>query len=284
MYNLRYHIASLVSVFLALAVGLVLGTIVVERGMLDSQKTTLVKSLTEDFQSISGENKTLRTEVDASRGFEEAAVTYMVAGTLEGTTVVLLNTADRSDALAAAQSAVKAAGGTSAVVTLRKPHAGLEDTATAERARSITRSRDVTSVAQLERAVAAVLASEWTGGGNRPLTDMLRSVGVLSIEGLPDGVGARGVVLLASSETTAEPVALAVAEDVALLGVPAVGAEVTEYETKAADAAAEAGLPAVDHLDLPDGVLSLVWTLARGAKGHYGVDAGAVARFPELGR
>ncbi|TLM73164.1 MAG: hypothetical protein FDZ70_07925, partial [Actinobacteria bacterium] len=30
VYNLRYHIASLVSVFLALAVGLVLGTVVVE--------------------------------------------------------------------------------------------------------------------------------------------------------------------------------------------------------------------------------------------------------------
>ena len=35
MYNLRYHIASLVAVFLALAVGLLLGTVVVERGELD---------------------------------------------------------------------------------------------------------------------------------------------------------------------------------------------------------------------------------------------------------
>ncbi|TLM73687.1 MAG: hypothetical protein FDZ70_07520, partial [Actinobacteria bacterium] len=284
VYNLRYHIASLVSVFLALAVGLVLGTVVVERCMLDAQKTTLVGSLTKDFQSISAENKTMRTEVEAVRGFSDATVAYMVDGKLRGRTVVLLTTPARSDALAAAQGAVKAAGGVAAVVTLREEHAGLEDAATAERARSLTRSRDVTDTGELESRIASALAAEWTGEGDRPATEMLKSVGAMSVEGLPAGVAVAGVVLVASSEATVEPVALEIAIAAAARGVPAVGVEVTGQETRAADAASEAGLAAVDHADLPDGLLSLVWTLAEGAKGHYGLDKGATARFPELRR
>ena len=38
MYNIRYHIASLVAVFLALALGLVLGGLVVRQGGFDKQQ------------------------------------------------------------------------------------------------------------------------------------------------------------------------------------------------------------------------------------------------------
>jgi hypothetical protein len=49
MYNLRYHIVSLVAVFLALTVGLVLGTVVVERGVLTKQRAALVGDLTKQY-------------------------------------------------------------------------------------------------------------------------------------------------------------------------------------------------------------------------------------------
>ena len=52
MYNLRYHIASLVAVFLALSVGLLLGTVVAERGMITDQTGALVADLQARFDEI----------------------------------------------------------------------------------------------------------------------------------------------------------------------------------------------------------------------------------------
>ena len=43
MYNIRYHIASLVAVFLALALGLVLGGLVVQQGTFSKQQKALVE-------------------------------------------------------------------------------------------------------------------------------------------------------------------------------------------------------------------------------------------------
>ena len=69
MYNLRYHIASLVAVFLALAIGLILGTVVGERGTLDKQQTTLVTSLQKDFTLLRTENADLKRERDRDHAF-----------------------------------------------------------------------------------------------------------------------------------------------------------------------------------------------------------------------
>ena len=48
MYNVRYHIASLVSVFLALALGLVLGGLIVDKTPATSQ-SSLVTGLKQEF-------------------------------------------------------------------------------------------------------------------------------------------------------------------------------------------------------------------------------------------
>lgn len=285
MYNLRYHIASLVSVFLALAVGLVLGTIVVERGVLDAQKKTIVQSLQVDFQRITDENQAMRADSEAARALAKLTVDYAVAGELEGRTVAVIGTTGRSDAAAGVQAAIQAAGGTAVVVTMREPSAGLGQDAADEAALAVLEriedSQPVTASVEATR-IAEVLAEEWTRTGRRPLTDALQAAGGLGAEALPTRVSIDGLVVVASTEETADPLASALGRAFAALGVPVAGGETTTQETKAVDAAVEAGLPAVDHIDQPDGVLSLVWILARDAKGHFGIDEGAVARFPEI--
>ncbi len=52
MFDMRYHIASLVAVFLALTVGIVLGTAIVNRGVLVRQQNALVGSLRTEFASL----------------------------------------------------------------------------------------------------------------------------------------------------------------------------------------------------------------------------------------
>lgn len=286
MYNLRYHIASLVSVFLALAVGLILGTVVVERGLLDAQKRTLVQSLQDEFRSLSTQNDSLRDDAESMRTLAKQTVDYVVAGEMSGKTVAIVGITGRSDAAAAAQSAVQAAGGTAVIVTVRKPDGGLGEDDVDAAIESVLRGRreGPATVTVDATSVASVLAAEWASGEPRPLTRAIQGAEALGAEGLRDGVAVDALLVVASSEETADPLAVAIASAMAARGLPVAGVEVTTQETKAADAAVDAGLPAVDHADLPDGVVSLVWVLSRGVKGHFGVDEGAVGRFPEIRR
>jgi hypothetical protein len=110
--DFRYHLVSLISVFLALAVGIALGA-----GPL---KETIGDSLTGQVDQLRSERDDLRAELDAagsdlaaSNAFVEAAGTELVAGTLADrrVAVVSLGTVD-GDALAAVESQLTDAGAT----------------------------------------------------------------------------------------------------------------------------------------------------------------------------
>ena len=64
MYNVRYHIASLVSVFLALALGLVLGGLIVDKTPTTSQ-SSLVTGLKQEFETLRADNDNHQTGMDA---------------------------------------------------------------------------------------------------------------------------------------------------------------------------------------------------------------------------
>ena len=77
--RIRSLIASLVAVFLALSVGLVLGSIVVERGTIDRQQEALVKSLQNDFVRINRENKDFSARLAQSDALSGALLTRTAA-------------------------------------------------------------------------------------------------------------------------------------------------------------------------------------------------------------
>jgi hypothetical protein len=119
--DFRYHLVSLISVFLALAVGIALGA-----GPL---KETIGDSLTGQVDQLRSERDDLRAELDAagsdlaaSNAFVEAAGTELVAGTLADrrVAVVSLGTVD-GDALAAVESQLTDAGATVSARTTLNP-------------------------------------------------------------------------------------------------------------------------------------------------------------------
>ncbi|MDY0088446.1 MAG: copper transporter, partial [Coriobacteriia bacterium] len=127
MYNLRYHIASLVAVFLALSVGLVLGTVVVERGIFDRQRESIVQSLQEQFDSLGAENKELTAALAQRDRFVESLVDVAVANTLEGETILVLVSSGRADGFGDVRDAITQAGGAAVTFVLTEPSLGLEN-------------------------------------------------------------------------------------------------------------------------------------------------------------
>lgn len=284
MYNLRYHIASLVAVFLSLAVGLILGSVVVERGALDRQQSTLLAGLNREFSEIKNENDSLHNDL---RGYEEFAVGAMpalVEGRLKGRVVVVLMNTGRSDGLSAVTRAITLAGGTPIVATLTRQGLGLDDPAVS-RGLGANPVTGTPAVEESRRSVAASIAQEWwRPGADRALTKALVGAGLLRFDKALPAAGVDGVVVMASWDGKADPVALALGQRMRDLGVGSVAAESLARPAGVTGPALEAGLSVVDDVDRPQGQVSVVFVLDGSARGHFGVRRGADAGFPMLGK
>ena len=112
MINLRYHIVSLVAVFLALALGMVVGSTVLNEGAAQVQRS-VSEILRRQSQQTQAENDTLRGQVERFQTFGGAALPEMVGGRLQGRSAVLLDT-DRVDdgTRSKVEQALRAAGAT----------------------------------------------------------------------------------------------------------------------------------------------------------------------------
>jgi hypothetical protein len=280
MFNLRYHIASLAAVFLALAVGLVLGSIVVERGTIDRQQTALVKSLQTDFVRMTADNKSLDSQVAADAEFEGALVPYVTQDALVGRTILVIANAGRTDGLSSVVGAIEAAGGRAPVAMFQGKGLLLDQENVLSAISGVVGSS--LEGAALQHSVVATLAEEWSDTGGRPLTDALVSADALRIDGLAAGQTIDGLVTLASWDGEADPLTVELGTAAKQLGVAVVGAQPYNASTGVAAAFAGAGLDAVNDAGGPRGNYSLIMLLAGRASGYYGTGSATDALFPAL--
>ena len=82
MFTPRYHAISLVAVFLALGIGVVLGVAVGEEGIVSSASRDLEKSLRGDLDQARGRASELRRDLAQRRDFERQAYPALVGGLL----------------------------------------------------------------------------------------------------------------------------------------------------------------------------------------------------------
>ncbi len=281
MYNLRYHVASLVAAFLFLSVGLLLGTIVAERGTLDTQRDTLVSSLREQFESLSAENTALSSENEIQSGYMEDTLPLLISGQLEGAYVVVISNAGRADGVSFVTDAITRAGGTPIVVTALKSQMGLTDPVVSDVATGYVDVAPQDEEAFIE-AVAQIIADEWTStGSSRPLTQALMEAEAFTTSiDLPAGESADAIVTMAAWDGVPDAAALAVARAMSLRELPATGFEMSSQHTGVAAAAVAEGLSAVEDAGTPPGDFSLVFVLAGHASGHFGPSEEAQAHFP----
>ncbi len=279
MYNLRYHIASMVAVFLALAVGLLLGTVVVERGMVSRQRAALVEGLQADFTTIRETNDSLEKQNEQMNSFAAEAYDALARDALKGRTVVVLADPSRGDAVAKSVEAVKGAGGSAVVASFAGAELGLTDKGAAK---SVSGLLNAKGSKDLAAGAALALAREWASAdAARPVTKALTESGRLSLEGLRADTAVSGVVVAGTLNGKPDPTLLTLAEAMRASGISAAGVESTKRPTGMARAAAEKGMSAVDDVDLPLGRLSLTWILAKRASGHFGVGEDADYAYPK---
>lgn len=284
MYNLRYHLASLVAVFIALAIGLLLGTVVAERGMLDDQGVALVQGLQTRFDEISAENEELEAGLERDRAFVAEAVGPLIAERLVGQRVMVIGPGGDAGALTAAKETAQAAGAEVLSLTLATPALGM-DTAEPEGLAGFLHGRDVeiaAAGAPLLEQVAELLSTEWRAGGEQPLTEFLVTNGMVALESAQGTGTIDAVVITGGPEGPGDPLALELAKRFITAGGRSVGADLGVVEGGTALMCAAEGVPAIDHLAMPQGRYSLVAVLAGLANGYFGTGDGADAFYAPL--
>jgi hypothetical protein len=111
--DFRYHLVSLIAVFLAIALGLVIGATQLSGPLLDNLQGQ-VTSLQDDKRDLEDTTQDLQTQVDASQSFESAVAPALVRGALTGRSVLLVLASEdvTTDTVEEVTALVTEAGGT----------------------------------------------------------------------------------------------------------------------------------------------------------------------------
>lgn len=319
MVDFRYHLVSIIAVFLALAVGIVLGATAIEGPFFDSISSQ-VGSLTKDRDALRAQTDELAKRVEDQAKFAKAVLPFAISGRLTGERVLLVSTPDAAGAVRDdAARAVEAAGAVVAGrVTLTAQFADPTRVETlgavAARAVNGSPSGEGSPLQLAANQLATALATPTRDGapGLNAETDrivsLFREAELLTVEGERPARSSIVVVVVPLPVVSASPgndervrtvneVIGAFARQAAVVvavtptGGAADGGALSSLRR---DRALATDVSSVDHADTPAGhaavVLSIVERLratpdeagVRRAAGHYGEGPGADQSLPDL--
>jgi hypothetical protein len=117
MINFRFHLVSLVAVFLALALGVVIGSTVIDRAIVD-RLSGQIESVRQRSDARREENLALKARIDALQSFIDQSIPQVVGRRLEGVSVaVVAMRGVEGDTVRAAAETLRTSGAVVAGVT-----------------------------------------------------------------------------------------------------------------------------------------------------------------------
>ncbi len=292
MINLRFHIVSLVAVFLALAIGIAVGATVVDQGLV-SQSQRRISSLDQTLQERASTIKKLRVEAAGAERFESDGEFRMVRSRLLSTPIVFV-----SDGTIDEPSIAEA------VATLRASGARLVGTL------DISGVVSVASDAEIERAKVAIAASSSRADTIRflvrermigaiakpfdtPSIGTLIDVGIVRARGfegaaptLPFPIGTRVVFLARATDDARGTDVAEILRRLAAAGAPTIvigPADSFVVRRIRTVAALGSSISTIDDVGTTAGRIGAVYALedlGRGIVGHYGTGEGAERLLP----
>jgi hypothetical protein len=280
MFDLRYHVASLAAVFLALIIGIVVGVGISGKGFVSDSERSLfnqrIADLNGQLDSATARGTDLARAQRAAQTFVTDAYPALMDRRMTGTRVALVFAGHEDGRVRSLiEQALGDAGGEPPLRTraLKLPidlaalrHALAKRPALAALA---TQAR----IGDLGRR----LGREFVAGGKAPLWQLLSSDLVEERSG-NDTPPVDGVVIARTVPPQAGVTARFLAgfyAGIGSAGVPAVGVERTQDADAAAAAFARQDLSTVDDLEAEAGRLAVVLLLGGSTPGRYGVKKAA---------
>jgi hypothetical protein len=304
--NFRYHVVSLTAVFLALTIGLVLGTAALNGPVADDLNNR-VNSLSKRNGQLREESQQLKNQVNSQADFVRESAPMLLAGRLAGRSVLVVttDTADRKNRDAVLEMLRLSGATVTGNVRLDEPFTdpqredALQDLATRLVPAGVKLPNNGEGVETAASLLAAALIVNPAGGSiseaNRTgILAGFSSLGAATVEGNITR-SADAVVLVAgqgATEVDADRRNAAhltivrefdrMAKYMVLAGPQEAGSPVAAIR---GDDALAKDISTVDNVSSPEGQVATALVLAEqfgGKTGHYGAGDGATARVPAL--
>jgi hypothetical protein len=286
MFDLRYHLASLTAVFVALVLGILIGIglaateTVRERDVENLERD--VARLNSDLDAERARSTRLALQQEGTEHFIENSYTALMHDRLAGKRFALVFAGSIDERVKQSVERTLQDGGAEGLARVRALKLPIDSQMTT-RVLGGGQPFEAYEGDDDLGALGRDLATEMIEGGETPLWDALSGQLVEEREG-----GFRRAVDGVIVARTAEPQRGATTQFLAGLyrglaatGRPAVGVEMLNAEPSALETFSRRDLSTVDDLDLPLGRLALALLLAGGEEGQYGLRAeGGILPLP----
>jgi hypothetical protein len=278
--DLRYHVASLSAVFIALIVGILVGVGISGRGFVDKSERrnfeNRISALQSRVDQLSAEKSLLGLQGEAGRAFADDTYPVLMQDRLAGKKIALIVVGSSGGSLGDVRQALTDSG---ADVSLYRV---LKTPVPVPQVRSALAS--VPGFRKLDD-VGHELAQEWTTQGRTPIDDRVSSLLVEEQRGAA-GAGVDGVVVVQGSPPGDAPTRTFLSGFFGGLsgaGVPIVAAEKTDAQPSEVPQWQQiSGLSTVDDVDTPSGKLGLALLLGGAPAGNFGIKSSADAPLPRI--
>jgi copper transport outer membrane protein MctB len=281
-YSSRYHAASLAAVFLALAIGILIG-VGFGDNVLSNTKKDLEASLTGDLEAARSRSDQLSGQLARSDEFAQRVYPVLVRGKLKGQRIGVLALGGLPDDLSAAiEEALQPTGGRLVAVAVVSEPPNLGSLASAL---DQTRLSDLETNGDSVEALGKAVGRQFVLGGDLldKVDSQLLSRASGSFGGVDDVIVVRQPPLdLAPDDRTATGrLESGLLDGIVATGVRAVGVEASETDPSSISFFASHELSTVDDVDLVSGRVSMVYALL-GTEGNFGVKDTADRLLPDL--
>jgi Copper transport outer membrane protein, MctB len=270
VFDLRYHVASLAAVFLALIIGILVGVGIASQTTVEESERRLLEQqiadLRRDLESATAQVDLLQRQQEAGRSYIEESYPVVMNGRLRGVRVGLLFVGPASTELGDAVTRTLTDASGPALVRRRALELPIDTQALYS---AIPAELGSPTLEEIGRQ----LGREFVTGGETPYWNALFDVIVEDSLGASDRE-VDAVVLAQTARIDHPPTGRLVAGLYAGLAgrdAPVVGIERTDEEPSRVAVYRARGLSSVDSVDSPLGRVALAVLLAGGEEGQYGV-------------
>ncbi|MGE5576373.1 MAG: copper transporter [Syntrophothermus sp.] len=279
--DMRYHIASLVAVFLALGLGILIGSTMLGEGLLVAQQKQLIDRLEADFERIRTEKRDLQAQVSileeqlkVDDRFARTVLPVLVKDRLYGKQIALVRTGDAADhRLLKELAGVLRDAGANVVSTTYfvQDLESLDE----DRRQVLAQSLGFTgAVNNFSNELAKGLAASIGRGVASPVMAYLRQHEIIQTSGQFQAPVDAVVLVgggLDEKKQSWRSLDLPLIENLQKMGVPVVGVETEKAKNSYIRPYKQKGLSTVDNIDMVPGQLALIYTLSAGKRGNFGV-------------
>ncbi len=282
----KYHIASLVAVFLALGIGILIGSTLLGNDALIDYQKQVTNGLENQLQSLRKANETvqvrantLETDSNMHKQFEKQVLPVLAAGKLTGKNfaIVELNNFGFPPELS---EIIKTAGGSVSSVT--------SVNATDDEKKTISTLQQelawpVKTSDELYKRLGIEIANSIATGENKAVTSYLVEKELLKTSG-EYGIPVDGIIIVGGSYKENNrniQIDFSLIDYFNELNISMVGVEETDVIFSSMKEYQRKHISTVDNIDTVPGQMAMVLALG-GQPGHYGIKSTAQKLMPDL--